>query len=696
MNRLLLVLFALFAPSLPAQQIVRGFTSSSTPRQLALERKLRTIPEPGRIRKYMKRMADEPHHAGSAGSKAVAHYALGLLREWGLDAKIETFETLLPYPTTQLVEMTAPVLYRANLREPVLTEDKDSADANQLPAFNAYSASGDVTAPLVYVNFGIAEDYEQLRRMGIDVKGKIVLARYGKGWRGTKPRLAQERGAVGCIIYSDPKEDGFYQGDVYPAGRFRPPGGVQRGSVMDMPLHVGDPLTPGWASVAGARRLAREDARTIMKIPVIPLSSRDAAHLMRQLGGPVAPEGWRGAMSVTYHVGPGPATVHLKLDFDWAIRPIHNVIATIKGSVYPDQWVIYGNHHDAWVNGASDPVSGASALLESARALAEMRKTGWQPKRTIKLALWDGEEFGLIGSTEWVEKHRVSLAAKAVAYINSDSTGKGLLSADGSPFLDSFFSQVLREIPSPAGRGTLFESARGTARDDHFHLGSLGAGSDYVPFLDHAGISSLNLGFGGEASGIYHSTYDSIEWYKRFSDGDFTYSRTLSALTATMLTRLADADLLPFEFKRLAHAVGTYADELARLPGGGKLDLQELRAELSRLASAAKAYEIEYQAALARGARGSPETLGPLNQAIFQTERALTLESGLPGRPWYKHQIYAPGVHTGYSAKTLPAVREAAEAGQWMEANRQAREVARVLRELGARLVSLTRQLRTL
>jgi N-acetylated-alpha-linked acidic dipeptidase len=562
--------------------------------------------------------------------------------------------------------------------------------------YNAYSASGDVTAPLVYVNFGIPDDYEQLKRLGVDVRGKIVIARYGKSWRGTKPKVAQERGAVGCILYSDPKEDGFFQGDVYPAGRYRPPYGAQRGSVMDMPLQVGDPLTPGWASVEGARRLAREEAQSLMKIPVIPLSYADAAKLLRHVGGAVAPEAWRGALSLTYHVGPGPAVVHLKTDFDWSTRPLYNVVATIRGSVYPDQWVLYGNHHDAWVNGASDPVSGASSLLESARALAELRKTGWQPRRTIKFALWDGEEFGLIGSTEWVEKHRKSLAGRAVAYLNSDSTGKGRLSAGGSPSLETFVTELLREIPSPAGPGTLLEAHRREGRDDPFRLGSLGAGSDYVPFLDHAGVASLNMGFGGEAGGVYHSVYDTLAWYRRFSDGDHSYSRTLSGLSATMLMRLADADLLPFEFRTLARAVQGYAGELSRLPGGGKLDLHELRGELAKLAAAARQYETEYQAALGRGARGKAEDLAEVNMAIYQSERLLTAEAGLPGRPWYKHQIYAPGAYTGYSAKTLPGIREAAEAGRWAEANAQARVVARVLRDLSGRLQELAGRLRAL
>jgi N-acetylated-alpha-linked acidic dipeptidase len=407
-----------------AQTDIRGFSPSQAKVEREHEDQARALPEPQRIRSYMERMSQEPHHAGSPASKLVAEYAAGLLREWGLDVRIEEFEALLPYPTVRMLEMVAPVKYRAKLQEPVVAEDKDSADKNQLPTYNAYSASGDVTAPLVYVNYGVPEDYEELKKLGIDVKGKIVIARYGKSWRGTKPKVAYEHGAVGCLIYSDPRDDGYFQGDVYPKGPFRPPAGAQRGSVMDMPVYVGDPLSPGWASERGAKKLPIAEATSIMKIPVLPISYEDAKPLLQNLEGPVAPEGWRGALPFTYHVGSGPASVHLKLDFDWATKPLYNVIATIPGSVNPDEWVIYGNHHDAWVNGAHDPLSGAAALLETARALGTMRKNGWTPKRSIKFALWDGEEFGLVGSTEWVEKHQEEINTKTVVYFNSDTNGK--------------------------------------------------------------------------------------------------------------------------------------------------------------------------------------------------------------------------------------------------------------------------------
>src|SRR5215472_5615976 len=503
------------AATLAAQSSVsnaplRGFPQSEWAAEHALEEKAGAIPEAARQKTYLERMAKVPHHAGSAADAAVAEYALGLFKEFNLDAHIENFEALIPYPTSRTLELTAPVKFKASLKEPALAQDSFSSNATQLPTFNAYSGSGDVSGQVVYVNYGIPEDYDYLAKQGIDVKGKIVIARYGKSWRGTKPKVAAEHGAIGCIIYSDPHEDGYFQGDVYPKGPMRPPDGVQRGSVMDMPVSVGDPLSPGWASEPGSKRLAISEAKTLMKIPVMPISYSDATPLLQNLEGPVAPEAWRGALGFTYHIGPGPATAHFKLDFDNSTRPLHDVIAMIPGSTYPDEWIIYGNHHDGWVNGASDPLSGASSLLETARTLSELRKQGWRPKRTIVLALWDGEEFGLLGSTEWAEKHQDELARKAVVYINSDTNSKGQIGASGSHTLEKFMSEVLRDLKDPESGKSLLESTR-TRRNRNggaqqaqdsdppgFHLGALGAGSDYVAFIDHVGVASLSLGFGGQ------------------------------------------------------------------------------------------------------------------------------------------------------------------------------------------------------
>lgn len=674
---------------------LRGFSQSEALEQWKLEERARSLPQSERIRTYLKRMSASPHHAGSAGSKAVAEYALGLFKEWGLEARIDTFEALLPYPTTRVVEMTAPSRHRLHLRESSFSEDKDTGDANQLPGFNAYSASGEVTAAIVYANYGLPEDYEHLARIGVSVKGRIVLVRYGRSWRGIKPKLAQEHGAAACLIYSDPHEDGFFQGDVYPRGPFRPPLGIQRGSVMDMPVGVGDPLTPGWASEKGAKRLPRDEAKTLMKIPVMPLSYEDATPLLKSLNGPVAPESWRGALGFTYHIGPGPTTVHMKLDFDWSQRPVYDVIATIPGAQFPDQWVIYGNHHDAWVNGASDPLSGASSLLETARVLAELRRQGWRPRRTIVFALWDAEEFGLVGSTEWVEKSRRELSRKLVAYINSDSNGRGTINAGGSHSLEAFSAEVLRDVRDPVNGKSLLDSRHDRTRDD-FRLSALGAGSDYVPFLHHAGIASLNFGFGGaDLGGVYHSIYDTFAWFTRFGDPDLLYGKALSQVTLTTLLRLAEAPLLPFEFTALARTISRYLEEIQKVAGkdGSRLEWKEGIAENNRLLTAAKGFEFEYANALRRVASLSLERRAAFNQAIFRIERSLTTRQGLPGRPWFRHQLYAPGLFTGYGAKTLPGLREAVEAGRWDEAGQQLRDLTQTLRnvqiELGKTAVLL-------
>lgn len=688
---------------LAAEPPIRGFPPARAAEQWKLEEKARALPEAARIRTYIERMSAEPHHAGSPGGRAVAEYALGLLKEWGLEAKIETFEALLPYPTRRSLVMTAPERFRAALAEPAITEDGDSADAGQLPTYNAYSASGNVKGEVVYVNYGVPDDYEWLDRQGISFKGRIVLARYGKSWRGTKVKVAQERGALGCLIYSDPRDDGFYQGDAYPIGPYRPPAGVQRGSVLDMPVHVGDPLSPGWASEKGSRRLSREQAATIMKIPALPISYEDAKPFLRNLGGPVAPESWRGALELTYHVGPGPAAARLRVESDWATRPVLNVMARIPGAVYPEQWVVYGNHHDAWVNGAQDPLSGAASLLETARALALLRKEGWQPKRSIVLALWDAEEFGLVGSTEWAEKHGRDLAEKAVVYLNSDSNSKGPISAGGSHTLEAFLSEVLRDVRDPATGASVIESRlpRSNARDaaGDFQLYSLGAGSDYVAFLHHLGIASANLGFGGGVgAGVYHSIYDSFAWYSRFGDPEFVYGRALSQVTITSILRLAEAPLLPFEFTGMAKALQRFVDELPKPAGkdATKLDVKELEGEIHRLAATAKSFEGDFAQVL-RTWNGVPEDrVASVNRALYQTERALLAPGGLPARPWYKHQIYAPGVYTGYGVKTLPAVREAAEAGRWEEASAQAKVVAAAVRAFETGLQSVAAELRQL
>ena len=694
----------------PAPAPLRGYPPDQWKTQHDLEEQAKAIPQAERLRIYMDRMAAKPHHAGSPGSKAVADYLAAQLTDWGFETRIETFQALIPYPTTRVLEMTSPVRFRAKLAEPTIPEDPSTAQDGQLPPFNAYGASGDVTAPLVYVNYGQPEDFEYLKKLGVDVKGKIVIARYGRSWRGLKAKLAQDNGAAGCLIYSDPREDGFFQSDAYPRGPMRPADGVQRGSVMDMALYPGDPLSPGFASEPGSKPssklLTRDEAKTILKIPVLPISWADALPLLQQLSGPVVPESWRGALPLTYHSGAGPATVHLQVDFDWSTRPLYDVIATIPGSSEKDQWILYGNHHDAWVNGASDPVSGASVLLETARTLSVLRKQGWQPKRTIMLALWDGEEYGLLGSTEWVEKHMDELDRNAAVYINSDSTGRGPFVSGGSASLEPFLTEVMRDVTDPATSKSLLDAARdrrtpllaiagGTPEPPQreFHVESLGSGSDYVAFLDHAGVASLNLGFAA-GDGVYHSVYDSPAWYQQFSDGDRTYGKALTQVMSIALLRLADAPVLPFDFGSLSSSVTRWTEEIRKqLPRANtKVDLRPISVQLARLSAAAKAYDDELVAWTKRG--GSPEKLPKVDESMRKTERALLTTDGLPRRDWYRNQIYAPGMLTGYSAKTLPGVREAVEAQQWDEANQQTRRLAETLRTAAAQVEETTRLLK--
>lgn len=663
------------------------------------EERLRAIPQAEKIKEYMRLLSAEPHHIGSAAGKRNAEWMRDQMKSWGLDATIEEFDVLFPTPKERVLELISPDKYQARLKEPAISEDPDSGDENQLPTYNAYSGDGDVTAQLVYVNYGVPADYEQLAKMGVDVKGKIVIARYGASWRGIKPKVAYERGAVGCIIYSDPKEDGYYRGDVYPKGPYRNENGVQRGSVMDMPIHPGDPLTPGWGATKNARRLSRDEAKTLMKIPVLPISYGDALPLLKAIGGQVVPESWRGAAPVTYHAGPGPATVRLKVISDWNLHTLYNIIARIPGSVYPDEWVIRGNHHDAWVNGADDPISGMAVVLEEARAFGELLKQGWRPKRTIVFCAWDGEEPGLLGSTEWAEHHAEELKRKAVAYLNTDSTGKGWFNASGSHTLERFVNDVARSINDPKGSGSILDAARARrnqqGRDDgerrDMRIGALGSGSDYTVFLDHLGIASLNFGFGGESGGgIYHSIYDSFAWYTRFSDATFEYNRALAQMAGAAVMRLADARILPFEFTNFAETVGGYVDEIAKMPKQD-VDVSPLRRSVARLKQAADDYDRALRSVANTGdLRADAQAL---NALLYQSERKLLSEAGLPRREWFKHQIYAPGFYTGYGVKTLPGAREAIEQKNWVEAAEQIKIISQTLDAMSSQVEVAARKL---
>ena len=715
--------------------------SQSDQRATRWEEMLRSTPKAENLRSWMERLSARPHHVGSPYDKENAEWILSKFREFGFSARIESFDVLFPTPKERAVELLEPIKFSAALLEPVEKADPTSNQSReQLPTYNAYSVDGDVTAPLVYVNYGIQQDYVELERLGVSVRGAIVIARYGASWRGIKPKLAAEKGAIGCIIYSDPHEDGYFQGDVFPEGPYRNKDGVQRGSVMDMPLYPGDPLTPGVGATEKARRLDLKDAKTITHIPVLPISFSDARPLLESLKGPVAPASWRGSLPLTYHIGPGPAKVHLQVQSNWDIKRLYNVIATIPGTAFPDEWIIRGNHHDAWVNGSEDPVSGQVAMLEEARALGELLKQGWKPKRTILYCAWDGEEEGLLGSTEWAEAHADELEQKAAVYINSDSNGRGYLGVEGSHTLEQFINGVAKSIQDPEKnisvwkRSQLGRIANARSPEDKsdvrqrtdLRISALGSGSDYTVFLDHLGVASLDIGFGGEdGGGIYHSIYDDFYWYTHFSDKDFLYGIALAQTGGTAVLRLADADILPFDFSNFAETVKKYLDELKLLLNSKQEEIQEQNKELDEGVFSATADPREthiappykeipphlnfaplenasdsltraagrFKTAAATKNPSTKDRVKSLNRKLMQSERFMTSKEGLPGRPWFRHMIYAPGFYTGYGVKTLPGVREAIEQGDWKLAESEIIRAAAILEQEAALIDSAAEEL---
>jgi N-acetylated-alpha-linked acidic dipeptidase len=687
---------------------------------------------------WLKDMASAPNHVGSAHNKANAEFILSKFREWGWDAKIEKFDVLYPTPISTSLEIVGGA--KLGGQEPTIAEDASSANLKDaLPPYVAFQGDGDVTAPVVYVNYGLPADYEELKRRGVDVKGKIALARYGGGWRGLKPKLAQEAGAVGTLIYSDPANDGYATAETYPNGGARPDTGVQRGSVADMTSFPGDPTTPGYGSVPGAKHLTREQSPTILKIPVLPISYGDATKIFQAMGGPLAPDSFRGALPFAYRLGGDEkAKVRLAVKSDWSLKPAYNVIAKLPGKDRPDEWIVRGNHHDGWVFGASDPLSGNVAMLSEAKALGQMKKAGWQPSRTIVYTSWDAEEPLLLGSTEWAEHHGDELRKKAIVYINSDSNGRGFLSAEGSHQYQHFVNQVAGTVKDPQTGASVLDRVRARIRvvgdeggrvdaatlraaenKGDLPLGALGSGSDYSAFLQHLGIPSINIGFGGEnqSAGSYHSIYDSYDHFVRFDDPGLAYGAVLSQTIGRMVLRMADADTQPVRFADLAATVRAYLGEVRTLvetrrrgderraaliaDGSFKLasdprapvaaptklaptpaiELAALENAVSRLEDSAKAFDT----ALA-GAKLTPATRAKLNASLMGIDQALLIPEGLPGRDWYKHALYAPGRFTGYGAKTLPGVREAIEERRFADANLYAARTAAAIERLAARL----------
>ena len=658
----------------------------------------------------MEAMAGEPHVAGQPSSKKVADYALAKFKSFGLDAKLEEFEAMMPWPIETTVELVAPEKYTLRVKEPVLPEDPDSGD--QTPLYNAYSGDGNVTGEVVYVNYGMPADYDKLKELGVDVKGKIVIARYGAGWRGIKPKVAYEHGAIGCLIYSDPRDDGYYAGDVYPGGPYRPEFGAQRGSVMDMPIHAGDPLTPGWGSEPGGKKNRIEDSQTILKIPVLPISYGDAAPILRQLKGKVVPNEWKGALPFTYHVGPGPAQVHMNLRFEWKNRPLYNVVARIPGTTRPDEWIIFGNHHDAWVSGADDPISGASSLMETARGLGELLKTGWRPSRTIVLALWDGEEWGLLGSTEWAEKHDAELKQKAAVYINTDGTGKGWLNTGGSHGLQQFMGEVAKDVMDPRTGKPVFDEARRRAVLGEPEENRKAAEAD--PSLRHRaariGIGLHAVPAAPDAVGV-ERRLRRREPRRRVSLG-LRHHQVVPDLFGQRLQlrphvvaadrhagppprRRAGAAVPVHRHRRHAAALRRRAREARRdeegFEGGHEAGARRGRSAEGRRPGFEKAYasvgKANSQTLLAK------KELQQLNKLLLTSEQKLGNSDGLPRRDWFKHQIYAPGFYTGYGVKTMPQIREGLEEGRFTEAQGGVRTVSAAVNALAAQVNDAARAL---
>ena len=729
-------------PGGPARGAMLGFTPEAAAAERAIEARFDALIDPKEMGAWLKRLASQPNHVGSPHDRDNAEWELGLFRSWGWDAHIETFEVLYPTPIEVGLELVGPRRFKAKLHEPPVPGDPTSGAPGQLPPYVAYQGDGDVTAELVYANYGMPDDYKALARAGVDVRGKIVITRYGAGWRGLKPKLAQDHGAVGTIIYSDPADDGYGESDVYPKGGARPPTGVQRGSVADMPVYPGDPLTPGIGSVPGARRLARSEARTILKIPVLPMSYRDAAKLLARLGGPVAPVAWRGGLPFTYHTGgTGAVRVHLAVKSDWKQVAIYDVIATLPGSRYPDQWVVRGNHRDGWVFGASDPLSGHVAMMSEAKALGALSRQGWRPQRTIVYASWDAEEPMLLGSTEWAETHAAELQRKAVIYINTDGNGRGFLGAGGSHQFQHLVNAVAADVTDPETGATVAERSRAGVRVAAFErrgradeaelaaaerggdlpIGALGSGSDYSAFLQHLGIPALNIGFGGEdeSGGVYHSIYDSFHHMTTFDDPGLKYGAALSKVIGRLVLRVADGDTVPQRFGDFADTVATYLTQVKKLAedrraedrrrerlladGAFRLasdplkpvappaaeartpfvELAPLEDAVDRLQAAATAYD---RVMADKGAQMDPARRARLNAQLMGIDQLLLDPRGLPDRPWYRHLVYAPGRFTGYGAKTLPGVREAIEERRFADANDYARRTAAVLTAYAARL----------
>ena len=661
---------------------MRGYSPAAAETQRQTEARFRALPVAASIREWHRYFTRTPHPATSARTKEIAEYIAAQWKAQGLDeVYLRRYDVLSSNPRTVAVEMVTPVRYTPTLREDPVPEDPDSAQTAISGAWTSFSASGDVTAPVVYANSGNPADYDLLRARGIDPRGKIVIVRYSNpySYRGFKALTAEREGAAAMIVYSDPAQDGYGQGEVYPKGPWGPASHLQRGGIAYDYIVPGDPLTPGWASTPGARRIPAAEAISIPKIMALPMSHRDIQPILERLGGPAAPDDWKGQLPIDYRLGGAEATLHVRIDMQTDVQPNYVVEGRIRGSERPDEWVVLGNHHDAWVFGGVDPSSGTASLMDLTRALGALTLQGIRPKRTIVFGAWDGEEVTLTGSTEWGEQFRDELQQKAVAYLNVDSAASGPnldLSAVGS--LAPMIVDVTRDIRHPAG-GSLYDAWRragtgggsitsGARQDGELVVTRIGSGSDHTVFINHLGVPVVDMSFTGPY-GVYHSAYDSHRWVTTVGDPGFVYAHLMTQLWGTMALRLANAEILPLDVERQAAAVSAFARALADIPElGARLDTQPFTAAIERLTAAGRQLTRRVDAALAAGPIAAAVATG-VNRELIAFERTWLLESGIPGRPWFKHLLYAP--RYTYAAMSLPGVTEAAEAKNWPLAQSQ-------------------------
>jgi N-acetylated-alpha-linked acidic dipeptidase len=671
-----------------------GFSVERSEQHREWESVMAAVPDVARMGEFHYDMTRLPHHAGTEENYRLALYLQGLWEELGFETELVRYDVYLPWPGERSLRLVEPEVVELAVTEPPIAADPDTYVEGVITGMAAYVTPGDVVGDVVYANYGRSGDYRLLEERGVSLDGRIVLVRYGgtpAQMRGMKVREAAMRGAVGVVIYSDPEDDGYVRGDVYPDGTWRPPEGIQSGSFLDVPIYPGDPLTPFVPSIPGVQRLAFEDAETIQKIPVQPISYGEALKILRHIGGDVVPQEWQGGLPLAYHIGAGPARVEMHVEYDYAQRPVWNVFGKIEGTVEPEKFILAAGHRDAWALGARDPTSGAVSLLETARGIATALEQGYRPRRSIVFGSWGGEEYFLLGSTEWGEQFGEQLRENMVAYINRESYTAGDWSASGNHSLERFVIETSRDAVHPQAP-SLYDAWSMQEPGAPPRLGAPGSGSDFTVFIDHLGIPSLSLGY-GSGNGVYHSLYDTLGWFQRFGDPDYEYGVAQADMVGRMLMRLASAEILPFDFTDTADVIGRYVDELVELDAGGRLrdELRGIGAANARLRAAAVEANMSFSGVLSGGSQwttGSEDALREINRLIMQTERELLDERGIWRRPWYRNLIYAPGYYEGYAAKTLPGVREAIEHGDWEVAQAQATMLVEALERAATSMTS--------